>query len=268
MIKDDYFKLPGYSNSELKNFAQSPEYYKYRKNNPTKPTPAMLIGSCLHYLVFEPDNFDKYMKVLDTSKRPSPSQTFAETKNKAWKAKFYKEAEGLEVIEKEDYDTVQRMRDKLYATPESALLLNYTRNEYEKVLQWEADGIQYKGKLDIYSDQFICDLKKAACADVAYFRAVINSEYFQQGGMYADGDRILSDSSFMKPFYFIAVEDEPPYGVSVHLLTDDYLEYGATKYRTLGQQLKVCEQKNYWPSYPFKSKDGIELVDLPKYLRE
>jgi hypothetical protein len=161
------------------------------------------------------------------------------------------------------------MKNKLLSVPESRDLIQYTRSVFEKVNTWDWEGIKFKSKLDISSDLFICDLKSTRDASPASFkRTIFDERYYRQIGMYADGDAIINDTMILKDCYIIAIESAPPYGVSVHKITTDYLQQGIVEYRNLAQQLTQCRKDKYWPTYTYKAKDGIEIVDVPKWLKE
>jgi hypothetical protein len=270
-MKQDYFALPGYSNSELGWFEVSPEYYQYKKNLGGAPTDAMLLGSAVHYLAFEPENFKEYMMVLDRALMPEPTKDFRTKVNQEWRSQQFMIAleKGIEIIDSDDLKIAQIMANKLLEVPESRDLIRYTRAKYEAVLQWEADGLRFKGKVDELSDLFLLDLKTMQDASPGAVRhAIWQNRIFRQLGMYADGDRIINDTMVLKDCYVVAIESKPPYGVSVHKIAEDYLEFGITEYRKLAKGLALCEKANHWPTYTCSAKDGIEFVELPKFLKE
>lgn len=268
--KHDYFKMPGLSNSALGWFKVSPEYYDYMlRTGGQEETKQMALGSALHYMVFEPGNFKKYMHILDESKRPQPDKDYRNTENKKWKESEYllAQVDGKEVIESEEYKKAEAMYNKLMSVPESRDLIKYTRSEFEKVSTWEWNGIMFKRKTDIESDLFVADLKTTFDADINSFKGqIFNNDYYRQLGMYADGDRI-NTGGILKDVYIIAIESKPPYGVSVHQLTDEVLEYGIAEYRGLALRLEECKKANKWGTYTTKVTDGINQIYLPKYLQ-
>lgn len=271
MTKQEYFALPGYSNSELGWFDVSPEYYRHMKDLGRGPSDAMMIGSAVHYLTFEPENFFNYMMVLDRNLMPEPSKDFRTKVNQEWRTNQFIIAmeRGVEIIDSDDFKKAKEMANKLLDVPESRDLIKYTRAKFESVLQWVTDGVQFKGKTDEISDLFVLDLKTSRDASPRAFKSTIfNEKYYRQLGMYADGDRIINDTMILKDCYIIAIESEPPYGVSVHKISTDYLELGIKEYRVLAAELEICKKNNVWPTYTHKCKEGIELVELPKFLKE
>lgn len=269
MDKHEYFKHPGISNSGLGNFKRSPAHYQYFKLYPTPDTQATLIGSAFHYMVFEPGNFSKYMMVLNEHERPEPSKDYRTVVNKVWKDEqlALAKSKGLEIISSDDYGKAQDMYDSLMKDSQAAELVKSKKNKFEKFDTWEWDGMLFKRKADIWHPDFLADLKSCENADpVAFEKSIFSWDYHRQGGMYSDGDRILEDTEFFKDFYLIAVEKSEPYGVSVHLLSEEVLQYGCDEYRKLAQDLRKCEQENKWPGYDYKT-GGINNIYLPKYLK-
>lgn len=268
MDKNEYFKHPGISNSALGNFKQSPMHYKYCLENPPPDTKATLIGSAFHYMCFEPGMVHKYMKVLHEHERPVPSKDYRNPENKAWKDAIINEcaAKGLELISSDDFGVAEDMYDAVERTPEAVELLRAGGNHYERMDTWEWDGLLFKRKTDVYNEFFQADLKSCECADPAVFaRQIFSWDYHRQGGMYSDGDRILNDTEFFNPFFIVAVEKSPPYGVSVHLLTDEVLAYGCAEYRRLAKELDACRKADHWPGYNYKYNKTNNIY-LPKYL--
>jgi len=270
MNKHEYLDAPGISQSALGWFEVSPEYYKYMMSQKQTGTREMGLGSALHYLVFEPDNFDDYMVVMDRRKMPFPDSTMNKKENKEWRDEIITRAAAgnLEVVEWEDFEQAKRMRDKLYSVTESRELLEYKLNEFEKASQWEWDGLLFKRKVDVTSDLFLIDLKSTNDAsNSAVSRQIYDRRIYRQLGMYADGERILEGSIFLKETYIIAIENKPPFGVSVHKITEDYLEKGIVEYRNLARKLAECARTDSWPTYTSMTNGGIQIVDVPNWLK-
>lgn len=269
MLKDNYFKMPEISNSDLTNFEISPAHYKYFKDRPRPDTKATLTGSAFHYLCFEPENLPKYMLVLEEHNRPEPAKDYRNADNKKWKDEQVAAAQknGLELISSDDFGIAQDMYDAISKDTEAFELLRAGGNQYERVDKWEWGGIKFRRKADIRNEFFMADLKSTDSADPRDFeRSIFNWKYDRQGGMYSDGERIITGTDFFNPFYIIAVEKSPPYGVSVHLLTDEVLQYGCDRYRKLASQLDECAKADKWPGYAYKY-NKVNNIYLPKYLR-
>ena len=67
--------------------------------------------------------------------------------------------------------------------------------------------------------------------------------------------------------YFIAVEKESPYGISVHKMTDDVLEKGKSQFRTTILEMLEWIGDGMRPvGYEFRRVNGIYDVELPKWM--
>ena len=53
-MQNDYFDIEALSASGAKLMLKSPAHYRYWKDNPKDPTPAMTFGTIVHALVLEP----------------------------------------------------------------------------------------------------------------------------------------------------------------------------------------------------------------------
>lgn len=59
MTEKEYREHPAISRSELWKFRESPQKFKYAKEHPPEPTPALLFGQVFHKLALEPETFSE-----------------------------------------------------------------------------------------------------------------------------------------------------------------------------------------------------------------
>ena len=57
MTEKEYREHPAISRSELWKIRESPEIFKYYKENPEEPTPALIFGQAFHKLALQPESF-------------------------------------------------------------------------------------------------------------------------------------------------------------------------------------------------------------------
>lgn len=267
-----YRNLKGINNSSLSEFERSPAHYFYYVNYPDerKETPATLIGSAYHLLIWEPHKFDLEMFVLDEAQKPEPKKDYRNTANKAWKDAMILKVGNRQVISSDDLCVVHDMMDQLAKDPQAWELICACREagRVEFADQWERDGILYKRKVDGWHPDFICDTKSTDDADLIPFeRSIFTYKYDRQGGMYSDADRVHNETEFFNPYYLIAQEKTAPYGVSVHELSTEVLERGAARYRELGKQIQACIDSGKWPGYSSKYKGDVNTVNLPAWAK-
>lgn len=261
--------------SSLKPFLKSPAHYLHEKSigDSSAPTDHFHFGGALHTYVLEPEKADSNIYVWDDSKRPNKSKTFGETENKAWKKQTWDLATGqnMDVITPAQFESIKRMRDALYKHPLASLLLEDGFNKFEEIITWEWAGIKFKAILDVRNPAFILDLKSDADADPDKW--VRNSFwkllYWLQAGMYYDGDLGGGyEYKQSKDFYFVVVEKKPPYGVSVHRVRGEVIDYAVQTYREQSKLLIKCIKTGKFPGYEFRTwPQPFSEISLPSYMR-
>jgi len=261
-------KLPDYiSNSQLTAFKKSPAHWLHYIMQPKERTDAMLLGSVSHALALEPDKFEEKFLIFNPKERPEPGMNFNSTKNKEWKKMLeYRAQESeKELVDKDVYDEGVNMVEALFNDSEA---MKFLPGDKESKLEWDFLGFKFLGIRDITSDEYIVDLKFTQNADPRAFQNYLFREgVYRQGGMYLDGEmKGQFTGEPHKRMIFIAVENKPPYGVSVHELDFEVINAGVNEYRRLAEQLKTCIENNHFPSYQFRSISGTFDVTLPNFL--
>lgn len=257
------FKLPEYiSNSQLNAFRKSPAHWRHYVTQKKEPTEAMVKGAFAHALSLN-QPLDRFF-ILDELARPEPEKTFGSKLNKAWLEEIYTSCKVLkrEVVDAGIITSCEAMKEALYNDPEAR---KYLAGEYEAKLNWNCLGLNFYGIRDISSDTYIVDLKFVQSADPRDFRRYLFREgLYRQGGMYLDGEmegQFTGDPH--KRVIFIAVEQTPPYGVSVNELSLETIIYGINEYRMLAGQLKACIDANDFPSYSYRNINGSFDITNP-----
>jgi hypothetical protein len=275
-MRDPYFGIDALSNSALSAFERSPAHYIYQRANPIKPTAAMNMGSLIHCLILEEDKLPLYFMILDENNKPVKGKDYRTKENKEWKDSHIEKAqkEDLILFTNEDLQTAYNVKEAVYNDPQARELIWCAGVSYESGREWTTNKgrSKFKGKLDIRHPMFLVDLKKTIDADPHEFHKVIfNRKYHRQGGTYLDGDADGHlDLANMKDFFFVAFEDEAPYGVSVHRLKPDVALRGYREYQDLTEQLQICIDHKSWKGYAFKApvgNDGIFDVNLPNWMQ-
>lgn len=268
--KTAYRKLEALNYSALKQFEKSPAHFRYYMDYPEarEDTVATLTGSAWHYLTIDEANFNKHMVVLNEAERPEPSKNYQTKVNQVWKADKIAEAAraGLQIISSDDLGIAQDMAEELWKDHQARELIKAAGVIPEMVSTWTRDGIKFKCMRDIWHPEYCLDLKSCQSADPTDFeRDIFKMDYHLQGGLYSDPDRVLNDTQFFNPYFIVAQEKTAPYGVSVHLLSDEVLEYGFKKMLKLAKGVKKCEETGIWPGYSSKYSD-YNTVNLPEWL--
>ena len=137
------------SNSHVGKLLKDP----LRAFEPSKPSPAFLVGGYFHTCILEPDKIEKYKIVKSTTRN----------------TKAYKDVAGGELcLLQHEVDQIELMRTKLYDNDICRdLIINNGEKawkEYEVPMITELFGNKWKGKADIvnHEEKLIIDLKTTA----------------------------------------------------------------------------------------------------------
>ena len=170
-----YHAHPAVSKSHLDLVARSPLHYWARyidsKRELPEPTPAMRIGTALHTLVLEQDQFEeRYITAPQVDRRTKVGK-------EAW-AEFEAEAGDRELIAADDRAQISRMAEAVWAHPAAAALLHW-EGKAETTHMWTdpATGLACKCRPDWLTNdgRLIVDLKTTEDASPAGFRKSIGA---------------------------------------------------------------------------------------------
>tara|TARA_B100000482_G_C12612853_1_gene299839 strand:+ start:4476 stop:5207 length:732 start_codon:yes stop_codon:yes gene_type:complete len=173
---------------------------------PSKPSPAFLVGGYFHTAILEPDKLKKF-KIIEASTRNT---------------KAYKEMSNGELC------LLQHEVDKIYLMTEKVLENDICRGlirgidvEYEKPGIAELEGLMWKGKADIinHDEKLVIDLKTTS--DINSFkRSAYRWNYDSQAYIYS--------TLFGYDFCFIVI-DKNTHQIAVVDCSPDFLESGKDK---------------------------------------
>lgn len=260
MTEQEYRQHPAISRSELWHIHESPLKYKFFKEHPQEPTPALLFGQVFHKLALEPDTFfQEFVVAPEVNRRTKAGQ-------QAW-AEFLEEHAGKTVIPVKMYDQAVAMCNALMEEPFAVKLLSGRR---EVPFFWtdERTGEECKCRVDClntsYSQPIVVDLKSTTDASTEGFsKSAINYGYDFQAAMYSDG---VEHSIMQKPlFVFIAVEKEPPYAVNILQADELLLRRGHRLFREFIEIYHDCKLTGNWYGYLGKTNQ-INNLALPSWL--
>lgn len=274
-LDQDYYKIKRMSNSSMKYFRQSPRHYIHYLRTPFEDTPATILGRAFHCLVLEPDSFEDQFFFLDESKRFDLETGMTSKANQRWKEfQIMKNVEKT-LITDQIFDTIQRMRDAVFASPPARELLDEI-TEVEKALFWKdpETGIMMKAKLDGISPAITIDLKSCVNAKPQIFaHHAWDMDYHNQAALYSDARPIAKDQAGRPvklskgDFYFIACEKEAPFGVSVNKATRSFLSAGRNQYsQTLQDFLYWREMGAPDVCYEWRTPFGYHALNAPRWV--
>ena len=251
----EYHASPAISKSGLDLIRKAPALYKWRRENPSEPTPAMRLGSLTHTAALEPDLF-----AATVIARPEGIDRRTSAGKADW-AVFEIMAAGREILTGEEIDKLNAIRRAVYAHPAAAKALAGSPT-IEQSIFWDADGIACRCRPDAVTERgVIVDLKTTRDASPEGFaKSIVQYRYHVQAAFYSDG----YEAAFGSPprgFVFIAVETEPPYLVAVYVASEAMIQRGRVDYQTDLDTFRRCQESGTWPGY----SDAPLTIDLPKW---
>lgn len=255
-----YHDCPAVGHSGLLRMMRSPAHYRAWMETPPEPTPQMVFGSAFHSALLEPENYARdYVLAPKFDRRTKDGKAAAE----AWEAANA----GKIPLTEDQVLAIGAMVDAVRAHVGAARLLAHGVAEMSGFWIDPDTGIECKCRPDFTSlagETIVCivDVKTTTDASAEGFsRAIASLGYDVQAAFYQDGLKALTGRSI--PFYFVAVEKDPPYAVAVYEAAEDVIEVGRRKYRGALQLLKWCRDNDSWPAY--QPNGEIEEISLPRW---
>ena len=228
---EDYYGKFGnqyLSNSHIGKLLKDP----LRAFEPSKPSPAFLVGGYFHTCILEPNKLDKY-KVVKSSTRNT---------------KAYKDVAGGELcLLQHEVDTIELMREKVMANDICKDLIQSSQAEYEQPGITELFGNKWKGKADIvnHEEKLIIDLKTTA--DIDKFRwSATKYNYDSQAYIYS--------KLFGYEMLFIVI-DKATHKIGMFDCSADFYERGEDKVRKASEAYDLFyKTEDFDPKQYFISK--------------
>lgn len=260
MTAEQYHSHSAVGHSGLVRIMRSPAHYMEYITNPPEPTAAMVMGAAFHAAILEPETFKStFVAAPKFDRRTKEGKAAAE----AWELANA----GKTALPAEQFEAIQKMVENVMSHKGAANLLECGLPE--KVAFWTdlETGIECKCRPDFLSIKGeaiagIVDIK--TCNDASadgFSRTIATLGYDVQAAFYQDGIKALTGRTV--PFYFIAVEKEPPYAVACYEASAAMIEVGRDKYRGALQLLKWCQTEGRWPSY--QPNGEVETINLPRW---
>lgn len=260
MTEQEYRKNPAVSRSDLWRIRESPQKFKYYKDNPQAPSPSLVFGQLFHKMLLEPGTvWDDFAVAPDANRRTKEGKEI-------WR-KFSELNEGKTIITP---DMLERSSAMCESVHNEILAKKLLLGEREKPFFWidEITGEACKCRVDClnmnYEQPIIIDVKTTSDASTeAFIRSSINYGYDLQAAMYSEG---VEKNIEEKPlFVFIAVEKEPPYAVNILQADELLLVRGFDIFRECIGIYHDCKSTGDW--YGYLGKYGhVNNLALPAYL--
>lgn len=249
---ENYLKIQAENKSQLVRMNESPQSYKWHKENPSPQTPQMIRGSAVDALIFLQDA-DKY--VHDPMPR-SRSKDAVEARKEL-------EKQGKVILSEDDWALVTGARDAVLGHPIAGKLIDSGDSQLTVVWNDLETGIKCKARPDLVVENLgtAIDLKTTGQPISEFQKSIANFFYHVQAAMYLDG--LSMNSCYLKHWLFIVVEMKPPHGVAVFALEDEDIIRGRALYSGWLRKLHECRLTGEYPGY----EPVIKPIGLPAWAR-
>jgi hypothetical protein len=252
MTNQDYHSKTNYiSKSLLDMIHKSPAHYKaYLEGEKQEPTAAMILGSLVHGVVFNQNNYAVLPEGLD--RRTKEGKLIYDM--------FMLANKGTElIVTHEQYEHALNIKNAVYSHDKAALLLQ--NGQAETSIFGKIEGLDAKCRVDFLNTKHnvIVDLKTTnSAAPDEFSKSVWNYRYHVQAAFYMDLTKA-------ERFFFIAVDKEKPFNVELYELDPEAIEKGRIEYKKDIETLKKCLETNNWHGYTEDKK--IHIISLPGWAK-
>jgi exodeoxyribonuclease VIII len=254
MPTETYFAIDAMSQSGAKEILRSPAHFRYARENPRQPTPAMRFGTAVHAGILEPERFEADVVC-------APAVNARTTAGREQRDAFLAANAGRLVLAADDYDRARRCIEAVGRHPAAKALL--TGAEVEVSIFW-LDGrhkAPCKGRIDARNHGGLIDIKTTQDASPEeYSRTIASYGYHLQAAHYFSGCEHLLDAT---PQFFahVVVETEAPHGVAVYAIPGNAIMAGAARMSEALRRYADARETGRWNSYP----TTIESIQLPRW---
>lgn len=244
---------PGVQATNLRHlFDRCPAYAFARwAGNPARVeedgTEATAFGTAAHTFIVEGrDAFDARYAVKPAGLRLSTKAGIA------WK----EDHAGMEHIDTDDLDALERMAAMINAHPVARLALRNGIAEQTAVVQDKETGLWLKCRPDYLTPRLAINLKTTVNNGAeAFALQAWKLRYHVSAAMTLD---ILTALDHPALYAFLSVEKTPPYVPALRALSDRFLVAGRLIYRRALRRFADCLASNRWPGY----SDEVETIGV------
>lgn len=222
---ETYTLLPALNASTLKKPTACHMLHALTQGEDEEEKDHLKIGRLVHLAALEPDRFGTHVMKIppNAPKKPTKAQINAkkpslETMEKIdyWN-EFALKAEGRTIVDEEELDSIEQMRDALFAHHKIKSLLTCPGHKEATIEVWNPEiEIMQKARYDLLPGagaSFLLDIKTTRRKDLSIWdmKTEIRSlGYHLQARWYIDTLNLASNDS-RKQFYFAFVSNQPPY---------------------------------------------------------
>jgi len=256
MDEKEYRKADGLNVSKYRMFwEKSGEKICHEMNQEVTVTEPMEFGTLAHCAILEHEKLDSIYCVWEGNKVKE---------RKRW-AEFKEENADKIITTVDRLEALVSIGKRIKKNKEAMMLLNGCQTEVSMFFDMD-NGAKCKARLDIVkpTQHIIADVKTTAKIDARDFaRAADSTGLMIQAGHYAEAYRKCYGIDHNPEFWFICIENKPPYQIACRPMTDEYLEYGRQKNIETVSKIKIGEVTGAWST--LADEEGIQELGLPEW---
>lgn len=237
--------------SQLKYLARSGKHYLHAVNTTFSPTPAMLLGTLVHFLVLGSRPGAKPLVRYDGTRQGNVWKDFATAHADA------------EILTTKEWEQGEVIAEAVLAHPVARARLEGAR--FEVPMTWDDGGILCSTSgVDIVSNGALCDLKTTTNVEPeAWQRQAFRMLYPQQMAFYRRGAR-ANGIDVSQGLFLLGVETAAPYDVVELELSEGMIDFAEKSVSLWFEKLRVFRESKAWPGYA----QSPVVFDVPGWLRE
>lgn len=215
----------------------------------------MLLGSVIHNLILEPDNFDsKFIIEPDINKRTNQGKEDYQ--------KFLDSVaeKNLQVVEPKTFIKAKEIVTQLMYSP----TYNYVKNIRDKEVRFDKyyNGIPVCGYIDGADAEYNYEIKTTSSSDPDDIRRdFYNLKYHLQAAMYQwyNGKKMI----------YIVVETTAPYLSRAFVASDNYMKEGHKLFEKAMADFGFClDTDSFDLGYEFYNGVELATIDLPSWAKK
>lgn len=221
-----------------------------------EPTPAKSFGNKYHAVILEPDTFAKQYRVMPNYAADEANVDSKGKRSSSWATKYckdHKEAffaelkeSGAKHIKADEVNQCLAIQKAVMMNDEAFRII--AKSQREVTLLGEIDGIQFKCRLDLLSNDEISDLKGTnTVAEKPFGSQAARLGYGFKLAIYREIARQNTGKTL--PVSMIAVETVGVHDCVVYDVPEPVLDEGLEFVRETIAEMKQCKESGFWPGH-------------------
>lgn len=262
MTESEYRQHPAISRSELWKIRESPEKFKWHKENPSESTPALLFGQLFHKMALQQEMIWEEFAV-------APNVDRRTKEGKAEYAAFLEGSAGKTIV---TLDMAEQAMNMCAALKSSDFCRKLLRGAKEVPFFWTDEDTQEACKcradvvVELEGIPLVVDLKSTVDASTdGFMKDAVKYGYDFQSAMYLEG--VKANTGIEHGFVFIAIEKDPPYSINILQADTAFIKRGYDLFREYIGIYHDCKTTGNWYGYLGKF-DSVNVLSLPPWLKK